>query len=41
MEVLIEVSPGLDREYASIQFLSEEVLGLLCSLTSLEECQCP
>ena len=41
MKVLIEVSPGLDREYASVLFLSKEVLGPLCGLTSLEEHQCP
>jgi len=39
--MLIEVSPDLDKEGASIQFLSEKVLGPLCGLISLEEYQCP
>ena len=38
IEMLIKVSPGLDREGTSIQFLSKEVLRLLGGLTSLEEC---
>jgi len=37
----IEVSPDLDKEGASVQFLSEKVLGPLCGLISLEEYQCP
>ena len=41
IEMLIEVSPDLDKEGASIQFLSEKVLGPLCGLISLEEYQCP
>ena len=39
-EILIEVSLGLDKKGTDVQFLSEEVLGPLHGLASLEECQC-
>lgn len=37
-EILIEVSLGLDKKGTDVQFLSEEVLGPLHGLASLEEC---
>jgi len=41
LELLFKVSPGLDRENASVCFLTEHVFGPLGSATSLEECESP
>jgi len=41
LKLLFEVSPGLDREFASICFVSKDVLGPLGYLTSFEEHESP
>jgi len=41
LELLHELSLGLDREFASICFMPKEVLGPLGSLTSFEEHEGP
>jgi len=37
MEVLIEISSGLDREHASVYFLLKEVFRPLCGLVSFKK----
>ena len=39
--MLLEVSPGLNRKFASICFVSKDVLRLLGCLTSFEEHESP
>jgi len=36
-ELLLEISPGLDRENASVRFLMKYIFGLLGSMSSFEE----
>ena len=36
-ELLLKVSPGLNREDANVYFLAKKVLGPLGSLSTLEE----
>jgi len=40
-ELLFEFSPGLNRENASVCFLTEYIFGLLGGMTSLEEHEGP
>jgi len=40
-ELLLKVSPGLNREDASVHFLTKEVLGPLDSPSTLEEGEGP
>jgi len=40
-ELLFKVSPGLNRENASVRFLMEYVFGLLSGMTSFEERESP
>jgi len=40
-ELLFKFSPGLDRENASVRFLTEYVFGPLGGTTSLEEHEGP
>jgi len=40
-ELLFKVFPGLDRENASVRFLTEYVFRLLGSMTSFEERESP
>jgi len=40
-ELLLEVSPGLDGENASVHFLTKHVFGPLGSTTTFEECESP
>ena len=41
LELLVEVIPGLKGKDTSVYFLSEEILGLFDTLTSLEEHESP
>ena len=41
LELLFEVSPGLDGENASVRFLTEYIFRPLGSATSFEECESP
>jgi len=41
LELLLEISPGLDRENASVCFLTKYIFGLLGSTTSFEERKSP
>ena len=41
LELLLEVSLGLDRENASVRFLTKHVFGPLDSTTTFEECESP
>jgi len=41
LELLLEVSPGLDRENASVCFLTKHVFRLLGSTTTFEEHESP
>jgi len=41
LELLLEVSPGLNEEDASVHFLAKEVLGLLGSPSTLKESEGP
>jgi len=40
-ELLLKISPGLDRENTSVCFLTKHIFGLLGSTTSFEECESP
>jgi len=40
-ELLLKVSPGLDRENASVRFLTKHVFGPLGSTTTFEEHESP
>ena len=40
-ELLLKISPGLDREKASVHFLMKYVFRPLGSTTSFEECESP
>jgi len=40
-ELLLEISPGLDRENASICFLTKYIFRPLGSTSSFEECESP
>jgi len=39
--LLLKVSPGLDREDASVCFLAKHVFGPLGGMTTFEECESP
>jgi len=41
LELLFKVGPGLNWENASVCLLAKEVLGLLCSMSILEEGEGP
>ena len=41
LELLFKFSPGLDRENASVRFLTEYIFGPLSGTISLEECEGP
>jgi len=41
LELLFKVSLGLDRENASVRFLTEYIFGLLGGTTSFEERKSP
>jgi len=41
LELLLKVSPGSDRENASVRFLTKHVFGLLGSTTTFEEREGP
>jgi len=41
LELLFEVPPGLDRENASVCFLTEYIFGPLGGTTTFEECEGP
>jgi len=41
LELLLKVSPGLDRENASVRFLTEHVFGSLDSTTTFKERESP
>jgi len=40
-ELLLKVSPGLDREDASVHFLAKHVFRPLDGTTTFEECESP
>jgi len=40
-ELLLKVSPGLNREDASIRFLAKHIFGPLGGTTTFEECESP
>jgi len=40
-ELLLKISPGLDRENASVCFLTKYIFGPLSGMTSFEECESP
>jgi len=40
-ELLLEISPGLDRENASVRFLTKYIFGPLASTSSFEERESP
>jgi len=40
-ELLLEISPGLDRENANVRFLTKYIFGPLGSMTSFEERESP
>jgi len=40
-ELLLKVSPGLDREDASVHFLAKHIFGPLDGTTTFEEYECP
>jgi len=40
-ELLLKISPGLDRENTSICFLMKHIFRLLGGMTSFEECESP
>jgi len=40
-ELLLKVSPGLNREDASVHFLTKHVFRPLGSTTTFEECESP
>jgi len=40
-ELLLKVSPGLNREDASVHFLVKHVFGPLGGMTTFEECKSP
>jgi len=41
LELLLEISPGLDRENASVRFLTKYIFGPLSSMSSFEEHESP
>ena len=41
LELLLEISPGLDRENASVRFLTKYIFGPLGSTSSFKECESP
>jgi len=41
LELLLKISPGLDRENASVHFLTKYIFGPLGSTTSFEERESP
>jgi len=41
LELLLKVSPGLDREDASVCFLAKYIFGPLGGTTTFEECESP
>jgi len=41
LELLFKVSPGLDRENASVHFLTEYIFRPLGGMTSLEKLESP
>jgi len=41
LELLLKVSPGLNREDASVCFLAKYVFGPLGGTTTFEECESP
>jgi len=41
LELLLKISPGLDRENASVYFLTKHVFRPLSGTTSFEECESP
>jgi len=41
LELLLEISPGLDRENASVRFLTKYIFGPLGSMSSFEEHESP
>jgi len=40
-ELLLKVSPGLNREDASVRFLAKHIFGPLGGTTTFEECESP
>jgi len=41
LELLLELSPGLDRENASVRFLTKYIFGPLGGMSSFEERESP
>jgi len=41
LELLLKISPGLDRENPSVRFLTKYIFGPLGSMTSFEERKSP